>query len=251
MAAELLAIETLAVVCAIFFMAAFIKGATGLGFSTSAVGFLALTVGLHQALALLIIPSLTSNILVMREAGHFAETLRRFAWLYAGAVIGIVAGLGLLVAVDPSIPGGVLGVVLLVYCAVMVRWQTPPLPRSWERPLAPWVGLMTGTVNGLTGSQVMPVLPYMLALGLPPDRFVQAINISFTVSSLVLAVGLSRIGLMTLDLAATSLIGLAFVFAGVRIGSAARRRLSNARFRDGVFAVLALTGAALMLRAAT
>ena len=249
MPGDILAIETLAIVCAIFFVAAFVKGATGLGFSTSAVGFLALTVGLHQALALLIIPSLTSNILVMREAGHFAETLRRFAWLYAGAMIGIIAGLGLLLAVDSSVPGGILGAVLLVYCAVMVRWQTPPLPQSWERPLAPWVGFATGTVNGLTGSQVMPVLPYMLALGLPPDRFVQAINVSFTVSSLTLAVGLSGIGLMTIDLAAISLIGLAFVFVGVRIGTAARRRLTAARFRDGVFAVLALTGAVLIWRA--
>ena len=70
--------ETLAIVGAIFFFAAFVKGITGLGFSTSALALLALTIGIKAALPLLIIPSLTSNAIVMVQTSHFREMLIRF-----------------------------------------------------------------------------------------------------------------------------------------------------------------------------
>jgi hypothetical protein len=46
------------------------------------------------------------------------------------------------------------------------------MPARLEKPLAPVTGLATGIVNGLTGSQLMPVLPYLMALHLERERFV-------------------------------------------------------------------------------
>ena len=48
-------------VAAVVFLAAFVKGVTGLGFSTTALPFLVLTIGLKETLPLLIIPSILSN----------------------------------------------------------------------------------------------------------------------------------------------------------------------------------------------
>ncbi len=55
-------------------------------------------------------------------------------------------------------------------------------------------GFANGVVTGLTGSQVMPLLPYMMSLELQPDRFVQAVNLSVLLSSLVLAAALAVLG---------------------------------------------------------
>ena len=106
----------LMIIAATFFFAAFAKGTTGLGFSTTCLPFLVYAIGLKAALPLLIIPSLASNILVMRDAGHFKETVARFWSLFVTAVPGIAIGLWLLNAVDGNLAAAVLGGVLVLYC---------------------------------------------------------------------------------------------------------------------------------------
>lgn len=242
-------VPSIALVGAAFLGAAFVKGATGLGFSTTALPMLALTIGVKAALPLLIVPSLASNAMVMIRTGHFAEMLSRFAWLYTLALIGVGIGILLLSWVDGLTAGAALGLVLFAYS--LFAWHRPNLllAERLERPLAPLIGLATGTINGLTGSQVMPVLPYLMALRLDPDRLVQATNISFSLSSLVMAIGLSQIGLMTWQTALISVLGLVPVFIGVRLGSGLRARLSPDLFQRAVIAMLGLSGLILVGRA--
>ncbi|MEM6622908.1 MAG: sulfite exporter TauE/SafE family protein, partial [Pseudomonadota bacterium] len=63
--------EEIAIIFAVYFLAATAKGVTGLGFSTVCLAPLAITVGLKATLPLLIIPSISSNLLVMAGAGEF------------------------------------------------------------------------------------------------------------------------------------------------------------------------------------
>ncbi|MCY3754925.1 MAG: TSUP family transporter, partial [Alphaproteobacteria bacterium] len=109
--------EMLALVAVAFLIAAFVKGATGLGFSTCALPLLALSIGIREALPLVLAPSIASNLLVMRGAGHFRETVRRFWPLCLAVLPGIALGVMLLVWVDPLAAGAVLGAVLAGYAA--------------------------------------------------------------------------------------------------------------------------------------
>ncbi len=238
----------LAVVGAAFLFAAFVKGTTGLGFSTTCLPFLVLAVGLKPALPLLIIPSLSSNLLVMIDAGHFRATVRRFWPLYVASLPGIALGLAILSWVDPRGAAAVLGVVLIAYSLFSLGRPHVGLAARTARALAAPTGFLTGMVNGLTGSQVMPVLPYLLALGLEPNRFVQAINCSFTLCSLAMAIGLTQIGLMTVQAATVSILGLVPVYIGIKLGNRVRRLLSPDGFRRAVLVLLLLLGLGLLLR---
>ena len=122
------------------------------------------------------------------------------------------------------------------------------LPPAWEKPLSLPVGFITGLCNGVTGTQVMPVLPYLMSLHLNKDRFVQAINISFTLSSLLMFLGLMKAGFVTLLSVQISLAGLPAVFAGVYLGSMIRKRISESLFRHLILIVLLLLGGRLILR---
>ncbi len=243
-----LELSELAIVIAAFFFAAFVKGTTGLGFSTTALPFLVLTLGLKEALPLLILPSLTSNLIVMREAGGFKPALRQFWPLYLAALPGLLLGLFLLAWLDPVLSASVLGVVLISYCLFALAQPEFRLRPPIAKLLAMPTGFVNGAVNGLTGSQVMPVLPYMMSLHLAPAPFVQAINIMFTGSSLVMALGLAKLGLMSPTDLLVSTVGLIPVFVGVRFGSTVRRWLAPKAFRVAVLALLLFLGASMVVR---
>jgi uncharacterized protein len=239
----------LTIACAAFFFAAFSKGITGMGFATTCLPIIALAMGLEVALPLVLVPSVASNIIVQVEAGHFRESIRRFWPMVAAAMIGVVIGLMLLTWMEARAAGAALGVVLMVYGLFALKTPNLTLPAHLERPLGPVTGLATGVINGLTGSQLMPVLPYLMALHLDRERFVQAINCSFTASSLVMAAGLSKIGLMNVETALISTIGIIPVWIGLKLGGNIRRRLAPELFRKLVIYMLMASGVLLLARA--
>ena len=225
------------------------KGVTGLGFSTLCLPFLALTVGLKEALPLIIIPSIASNLIVMRQAGRFGETVRRFWPMLLATLPGLALGLWALALVDGRQAGGLLGLVLLLWCAFSFTRPELGIGEPWARRLGPVSGFLTGAVNGLTGSQVMPSMPYLMALKLERNLFLQTINCSFTLSSLVMAFGLQRLGLFGPDGVVVSARGAGAAFLGLGLGARLRRRLSPEGFRLALLAMLSVMGVSLLVRA--
>ena len=124
------------------------------------------------------------------------------------------------------------------------------LPPRFERRLGPPVGVLTGFFNGLTGSQVMPVLPYMLSLRLTPAEFVQATNIGFTASSFVMMAGLARLGLVDTVPLLLSVVGVLPVVLGIHLGARLRRRFTHGAFRQAVLLLMLVLGFNLSIRLA-
>ena len=103
-------------------------------------------------------------------------------------------------------------------------------------------------ITAATGVFVIPAVPYLQALGLEKDEMVQALGLTFTVSTVALAAGLAGTSAFTLDLLAPSLLAVVVALVGMRLGQAVRARLSPAAFRLCFFAGLSALGAYLALR---
>ena len=239
----------LVAIYATFAFAALVKGVTGLGFSTTCLPLLVLSVGLEHALALALLPSLASNVLVMRAAGHFRETVRRFRWMYIATAPGVIMGLWILGGVDTRYLVVVLGCVLAAYCLHGLTGARFELSERAARRLQPVSGFCTGLINGMTGSQIMPILPFLLSINLSPDRFVQAMNISFTLSSLIMAAGLANLGFLSIESALVSMAGILVVFVGTRFGARIRGLLSQDLFRRVILTLLLVLGGTLIAHA--
>ena len=84
------------------FLAGFVKGATGLGYSTCALPFLVAAIGLRSAIVIVPIPAMAANIGLLFGAGHIKETLHRFWIFYAASIPGIFYGTTLLTRVDQA-----------------------------------------------------------------------------------------------------------------------------------------------------
>ena len=67
-----------------------------MGFATTCLPILALTMGLEVALPLVLVPSVASNIIVQIEVGHFRDSMRRFWPLIVAGMADVVIGLVLL-----------------------------------------------------------------------------------------------------------------------------------------------------------
>ena len=228
----------IAAIMAVYLGAAIVKGSTGLGFSTTCMPFLVLIVGLKEAMPLVIVTSVASNVVILATNGPVRGVLKRFLPLYIGLLPGLLLGLYLLDRLDVEIAVMVLGLALLGYAVFALARPDVRLPDRIERPARPVVGFATGLVNGLTGSQVFPVLPFLLSLNLTPSQFIIAINLSFTLSSVVMAAGLTRLGLMTGKALILSIAGIGIVYLGVWLGGLVRKRFSAEQFRIVVLIVL-------------
>ena len=109
----------------------------------------------------------------------------------------------------------------------------------WASPL---VGLATGIVTGATGVFVIPAVPYLQSLGLRKDHLIQALGLSFTVSTLALAAALYGHGEVRLSFAAPAILALLASLAGMHAGQLVRDRLEPDTFRKVFFASLMLLG---------
>ena len=236
-------------IIATYLVGAAVKGITGLGFSTTCLPFLVFTVGLKEALPLVVIPSVTSNFIVMYNAGRFRETLVRFRTMLAMTAIGVVLGLMALASVSSAQAGGALGIILLLWCLFSLFNPRFSIPEQWEKPIQPVSGLITGLINGATGSQVFPMVPFLMMLHLERNLFVQAVNCSFTLSSLLMMVGLSHLGLVTFDAIVLSAAGTLIIVFGLRAGERIRAHLSPEKFRIAVLLVLMAMGVSLLATA--
>ncbi|MEQ1649468.1 MAG: sulfite exporter TauE/SafE family protein [Hyphomicrobiaceae bacterium] len=229
-------------------LAGVIKGATGLGYTSCALPFLVIAMGLKPAMIVVLLPALATNIGVAVSAGHFEDSLRRFKVLYLGMVPGIAVGVNMLVWVPQAVAVKVLGCTIVAYVVLALSRPRMSLAPSLEAPLQLPTGFLNGLLTGLTGAQVMPLFPYVMSLNLDTDRTVQAINIAVLLSTLILAAGLATAGFMTSDLLVLSLIGVAPAMLGVAVGNSVRRHIPHERYKSYALATLLLMGAMMLAR---
>lgn len=113
--------------------------------------------------------------------------------------------------------------------------------------LGPVIGAVTGAITAATGVFVVPAVPYLQAIGLERDDMIQAQGLSFTVSTLALAVTLAGEGaLRTTDLT-LSLVAVVPALLGMAAGQWVRLRIRPDLFRLCFFVGLLLLGAHLAL----
>lgn len=236
-------------IAATFLLAGFVKGVIGLGLPTIAVGILGVVMAPAQAAALLVVPNLVTNGWQIASGPGFRAILIRLAPMLAGICAGTWAGAGLLEQQKGGQATLWLGIALVLYALVGLKAAKLRVPAGAEAWLGPVIGIATGVATAATGVFVLPAVPYLQALGFDKDELVQALGLSFIVSTLALSFGLIGAGALDLSVAANSLLALLPALAGMGVGQALRQRISAAAFKLCFFAGLLALGCYLTLRA--
>ncbi|MFC3711483.1 sulfite exporter TauE/SafE family protein [Sphingoaurantiacus capsulatus] len=238
----------LAAVAATFFAAGLVKGVTGMGLPTVAMGVLGALLSPLAAASLLVVPSAVTNIWQLLAGPSFGALIRRLWPMMLGVTIGTLAGLSLLTGGDTRTATAALGGALVAYALytlVAKPFTVPARAETWASPL---VGLTTGAVTGGTGVFVIPAVPYLQSLGLAKDDLVQALGLSFTVSTFALAAGLAWRGAYEVGNFALSALAVVPALIGMWAGQQLRDRVSPATFKRWFLIFLLLLGAEMLSR---
>lgn len=233
-------------VTATFLLAGFVKGVVGLGLPTVSLALLTATLGLPQAMALLLVPSFATNLWQAIIGGNAWGILRRHVAFFTLATATVWVGAIALTRLDTNFLSGLLGVLLVTYATVNlggVKLAIPAAHRSW---LGPAFGAANGVLTGMTGSFVVPGVMYLQGIGLSRNELVQAMGILFTLSTLALGLALGSNGLLDANLGLLSLVALVPAIAGMVIGQKVRDRMSEARFKTALFSALLAMGLYLL-----
>ncbi len=230
-----------------FFAAAFLKGLTGLGFVSLCLPIISSFIDIRVAIPLVIIPSLSSNVMVIVQTRRFGESIRRFWLLYVSALPGIYVGVSILNATGNYLGRTVLGAASIAYSLFLLLNINFTIGRKYERYLSFPIGVVNGTLSGLTGTQVMPMLPYLISLRLHRDLLINAINLGFPISMLALMALLHKFDLLSLEIIRISVFGIVPVAAGVYLGGRLRYLFSEDRYRIAVLLILLLIGINLVI----
>ncbi len=241
-------LATIGLVIFAYLLAGTVKGVIGMGLPTVAIGILAAVVTPAQAAAILIAPSLATNVWQMLAGPYLLQLIRRLAGMLIGLVVGAWLGSGILTGANAKPAAIGLALVLIAYAAFGLLRLRFSVPRHTEIWLGPLVGIVTGFAMAATGVFVIPALPYMQAIGLEKDELVQALGLHFSASTLALAVLLWDGGAFSLSLGTLSLFAIAPAVIGMYAGQRLRRRLSVELFRTCLFVGLMLLGVVLLVR---
>lgn len=235
-------------VAATFFVAGMVKGVTGMGLPTVAMAILGAILSPVSAAALLLAPSFVTNGWQLFTRPGLAMLLRRLWPMMGMLVIGTIAGSPLLAAGSTALATAALGATLTTYAGHALAAPQVALPTEWERWLSPLAGMATGLVSGATGIFVIPAVPYLQAIGFEKDELVQALGLSFTVSTIALAAALAWRGAFPLDHAIASLSAVPPALVGMWVGQAIRKVVAPATFRKLFLVCLLLLGVELLWR---
>ncbi|MBA8878844.1 sulfite exporter TauE/SafE family protein [Phyllobacterium myrsinacearum] len=231
-----------------FFLAGIVKGITGMGLPTVAMGILGTIMPPAGAAALLLVPSFVTNVLQLLSGPSFAALALRLWAMMLTILLGTIAGSWLMANDTAGWTTMGLGAALMIYAGFSLFARQLSVPRHLEPFLSPLVGVVTGVITGATGVFVIPAVPYLQSLGLTKDDLIQALGLSFTVSTVALAIGLTSGGALQLDSLSTSALALAPALLGMWCGQKIRNAISPATFRRWFLICLLLLGLELVLK---
>jgi uncharacterized membrane protein YfcA len=236
--------QLIASICAIFVFAGIVKGFLGIGLPAAAMGLLTLIISPTEAISLLWLPILFTNIFQYGRARNKREIAMTYKW-FAAAIFCSIFLTSLFINDYPTALLTVaIGIAMVVFSLNLLFGLSLPVGpgRGWQVG----VGIVSGVLGGLSSIWSPPVAMYLMARNTPKDMFIGTTGFLFLAGCLPLGAGLVISGLITWPVIVKSLLGLLMTLTGFRIGEILRERISQDRFRQIVLVAFLIMGGRLI-----
>ena len=171
--------ELIVVVFAAISIGAFIKGMTGVGLPLVAVPAIATFTSVEEAVILMAIPVLGSNVALAITHRQHAGLIREYLPFLTAGFVGAVAGTLLLVSVDDRWLRLVLAMWLALYLVQYAFGDALHFVFRAKGAGSALVGAAAGTAHGASGISAHVVAPFFHGRGLEPAPYAFLVAVAF------------------------------------------------------------------------
>jgi uncharacterized membrane protein YfcA len=243
------AIQTVVIASAALVLGGLVKGIIGFGLPIVAIAILTSFLPPTQALALVTIPVVITNVMQATQAGETLATLRRFWPMILFLVVTLWLTARVVTSFDTQTLFGLIGAAVILFAVTGVLKRVPDMPYNGERWLGPFMGCLAGFTGGVSTIWGPPVVIYLVMLKLSKDEFVRAAGVMWMCGSVPLLAGYLENGIINAETAPVSAVACIPAVLGFRAGQWARRFIDPQVFHKILLAALFLVGLNLVRRA--
>jgi len=240
-----------AMAAAVTLFAGFVKGAVGFAMPMIMMSAFGSFLPAETALALLILPTLVTNLAQASRQGWgaaWASTVK-----YRRHIAMVVVFLILSAQFVRAIPQPVLFALLGVPIAIFALWQLAGRSlrfRLEHRGRAEvLLGIVGGLYGGISGIWGPPLIVYLLSIGAEKTEQIRVQGVVFLIGAVVLTAAHLASGILNAQTLPFSALMVVPALAGLWIGFVVQDRLDAERFRRWTLILLAITGLNLVRRA--
>ena len=231
-----------------FVLGGSVKGALGVGLPLVAVPVLSLWIPSPQAIGMMLVPVLASNLWQAVDGGRLRQSLRRFRGFIIAQIIATVLTVRMTLSLSTSQLNMLLAFVLLLGVAIMGFQPTLRVSPNHEEAVGTGVGLFSGLLGGVSALTGPVVITYLMSLKLERDVFVASISVIYLSAALPLygsMLWFHRIAVTDIVMSAVAILP---TVAGLFLGKLLRQRLAEAVFRKLLLVFLTLLAVLLLLK---
>lgn len=241
--------EILAVMAMSIFVGGIVKGITGVALPVVTMVIVVNFVEPHQALALIVLSVVVTNVWQAFRTGSDWRPIKRFWPLLVPFVIGLYLGSLIVADTDPATMFLCMGIATLVF-TVSEIWKPRPRPLSFlaERILGPIAGILGGLLGGISTIWGPPIMMFMFMLHLPKDEWVRTIAIIWLAGAIPLVAFYIANGVLNAETAPISAAACIPAMLGILVGERLRGLINEQLFRKMLLIALFLVALNLIRR---
>jgi hypothetical protein len=231
--------------------AGFVKGAVGFAMPMIMLSAFGSFLAPETALALLIVPTLVTNLAQAFRQGWraaWASTVKYRVHI-AMIVIFIPISAAFVRIIPQPLMLVLLGVPIVLFAAVQLAGRSLAIRIEHRRRAEAGLGVIGGLYGGISGIWGPPLIVFLLSTGAGKQETVRVQGVVFLIGAVVLLVSHIFSGVLNAQTLPLSVLMVVPAMAGLWAGFAAHDRLDPVRFRRWTLALLFLTGLNLVRRA--
>jgi len=231
-------------ICGIFVFAGIVKGFLGIGLPAAAMGLLTLILSPTEAISLLWLPILVTNLFQFGRAGNKKHIIATYKWFAVALFVSIFLTSLFINDYPTALLTVAIGMAMVIFSLNLLFGLSIPVGpgQTWQIG----VGVVSGILGGLSSIWSPPVAMYLMARNTTKDMFIGTTGFLFLAGCLPLGAGLVISGLITGPVIIKSMLGLMMTLIGFRIGELMRERVSQDRFRQIVLIAFLIMGMRLI-----
>ncbi len=240
--------DTIVLITLSFFAGGLSKGAVGIGLPLVSLPFIAVLLPPLQAIALLVVPVVSTNIFQVFHQGLFLTMVRRYWSLILTIAITAILASRMIVSVNNEALLIAIGFIIAIIGLMRVIRLPVGIPDRHEIWLNPLIGVISGLVGSVSNLFGPPVFAYLSMRGMAKDNFIVVIAMVFLVGAIPLHSNLFLLGVTTPEILILSALATIPVVVGMTLGTWLRARFSQAMFEKILVIVIIVAGLNLIRR---